>query len=250
MANYATREPRRPSESAADGASGAVDDGGDSALQPSPDRLAQRLLHRHVRDQRGRYRSRLLARGELQVLPRRTSRRLHLSPFVELYDVRFFRRQKDYLWQSALAVVAILAVLLMVDSVADAALAAGLGASAVIVFVHPSSRGASLRNLIGGHSLGLLVGVVASLIMFESGWHPVPDEFSHWIADIMAAGVLGVVIVLMAATDTEHPPAAATALGFALQSLAWQMVILFIVAVLVLALAKLALRNRLQDLID
>ncbi len=249
MANYATREPRRPSESAADGASGAVDDGGDSA-QPSPDGLAQRLLHRHMRDRRGRYRSRLLARGELQVLPRRTSRRLHLSPFVELYDVRFFRRQKDYLWQSALAVVAILAVLLMVDSVADAALAAGLGASAVIVFVHPSSRGASLRNLIGGHSLGLLVGVVASLIMFESGWHPVPDEFSHWIADIMAAGVLGVVIVLMAATDTEHPPAAATALGFALQSLAWQMVILFIVAVLVLALAKLALRNRLQDLID
>ena len=105
-----------------------------------------------------------------------------------------------------------------------------------------------------------MVGALASFLLFQSGWLPVAAggcrwlpvaaDLSHWAADVVAAGVLGVVIVLMAATDTEHAPAAATALGFALQSLAWQMVILFIAAVLVLAVAKVVLRNRLQDLID
>ena len=249
MADYATDKAR-----GADGpASQTQDDGngaGEADLDSNPSTDLEGFLQRRIRDDRGRYRSRLLARGEFQVLPRRVSRRLHLPPFIELYDVRFFRFHKVYLWQSGLAVLAILGVLLLVDSVADAALAAGLGSSAVIVFVHPTSRSASLRNLIGGHVLGLMVGALASFLLFQSGWLPVAADLSHWAADVVAAGVLGVVIVLMAATDTEHAPAAATALGFALQSLAWQMVILFIAAVLVLALAKVVLRNRLQDLID
>ena len=249
MADYATDPAPRVAETPAhqtqdDAGGGETDEPGARSS------TMQRLLQRRIRDDRGRYRSRLLARGELQVLPRRVSRRLNLPPFVELYDVRFFRFHKDYLWQSGLAVITILGVLLLMDSVADAALAAGLGSSAVIVFVHPTSRSASLRNLIGGHVLGLLVGTLASFLLFQSGWLPVAAELSHWAADIIAAGVLGVVIVLMAATDTEHPPAAATALGFALQSLALQLTILFVGAVLVLAVAKLVLRNRLRDLID
>ena len=130
------------------------------------------------------------------------------------------------------------------------AIAAGLGSSAVIVFVHPTSRSASLRNLIGGHLLGLLIGMLASLLVFHSGWEPVAADLSHWVVNIIAAGVLGIVILGMAVTDTEHPPAAATALGFALRSLAWQMVLLFVGAVLVLAITKIILRSRLQDLID
>ncbi len=249
MADYVTDQTPRVAETPAhqthdDAGGGETDEPGtrSSALQ--------RLLQRRIRDDRGRYRSRLVARGELQVLPRRVSRRLRLPPFIELYDVRFLRFHKDYLWQAGLAVLAILGVLLLVDSVADAAIAAGLGSSAVIVFVHPTSRSASLRNLIGGHVLGLLVGTLAAFLLFQSGWLPVAADLSHWAADIIAAIVLGVVIVVMGATDTEHPPAAATALGFALQSPALQLTILFVGAVLVLAVAKLALRNRLQDLID
>ena len=222
--------------------------GDDTTVQPPG--LLTRLFHRHVRDERGRYHSRLFARGELQVLPRRTSKRLRLPPYILLYDVRFFRMQKGYLWQSSLAVVAILAVLLLVDSVADAVLAAGLGSSVVIVFLHPTSRSAGLRNLVGGHILGSLAGAAASLLLFQSGWFPADAELYHWFADAVAAGVLGLVILLMAATDTEHPPAAATALGFALQSLEWPIVFLFGGAVIVLAVVKVVLRNRLQDLID
>ena len=85
-------------------------------------------------------------------MPRRMSRQFHLPPFVELYNVWFFRLEKRYLWQSALAAAVMLVVMLMVDSVADAVLAAGLGSSAVIVFVHPNSSSAALRHLVGGTS--------------------------------------------------------------------------------------------------
>ena len=62
-------------------------------------------------------------------MPRRISRRFHLPLFIELYNVRLFRLKTRYLWQSALAAVVMLIVMLMVDSVADAVLAAGLGSA-------------------------------------------------------------------------------------------------------------------------
>ena len=102
---------------------------------------------RRRREQRARqnisFFSRWLTHGELQLMPRRVSRRFHLPLFVELYNVQFFQLKRRYLWQSAIAA---LAVLLLVDSVADAILAAGLGSSAVIIFVHPNSSGAALRH--------------------------------------------------------------------------------------------------------
>ena len=70
----------------------------------------------------------------------------------------------------------------------------------------------------------------------------------HVAADIAAAITLGVVILLMSATDTEHPPAAATGLGFALQSLEYTLVLLFVAAVLMLAAGKVIFRRALRDL--
>ena len=60
--------------------------------------------------------------------------------------------------------------------------------------------------------------------------------------------------MLMAITDTEHPPAAATAPGFSLHSLDrlldWLQVGLFAEAELLPAVAKTLTRRQLQDLID
>ena len=191
---------------------------------------------------------RLATRGELQVMPRRISRKYHLPLFLALYNVQFIRLKGRYFWQAMVAAVVMLGVLLLVDSIADAVLAAGLGSSAVIVFVHPNSSSAALRHLVGGHILGLAVGALASFILFHAGWAPVADSAHHWIADLAAAITLGVVILLMSLTDTEHPPAAATGLGFALQSLDSTLVLLFVAAVLMLAAGKLIFRRALRDL--
>ena len=215
-------------------------------------RRARANSQRRARMHRGRgdygFFARLMARGELQLMPRRYSRRFHLPLYVELYNVQFFQLKKRYLWQSALAALVMLLVLLLVDSVADAVLAAGLGSSAVIVFVHPNSSGAALRHLVGGHLFGLAIGMLSAFLLFHSGWMHFPADVEHWAADVGAAITLGLVILLMSITDTEHPPAAATGLGFALQSLNVTVVILFVTAVLVLALSKVLLRRSLRDL--
>ena len=65
-----------------------------------------------------------------------------------------------------------LAILVFVDSLSDAALAAGLGSSVVIVFIYPSSHAAQARSLIGGHGLAMLVGSALSLVLFAA---PVAD---------------------------------------------------------------------------
>ena len=192
--------------------------------------------------------NRLITRGEIQVMPRRMSRKYHLPLFIVLYNVEFFRLRSRYLLQATVAAGVMLGVLLLVDSIADAVLAAGLGSSAVIVFVHPNSSSAAIRHLVGGHILGLAVGALASFILFHAGWVPDPGVSHHWVADAVAAVTLGVVILLMSATDTEHPPAAATGLGFALQSLETTLVLLFVAAVLMLAVSKVIFRRALRDL--
>ena len=79
----------------------------------------------------------------------------HYAPKVQLLDPQFRRSHKNYLIQVGLATAALFAILLLVDSLSDAALAVGLGSSAIIIFLSPSYRSASLRGLVGGHSWGL-----------------------------------------------------------------------------------------------
>jgi len=103
--------------------------------------------------------------GKLDVLPHWLSEQLHLLEDVEIIDPRFLRHSHIYLSQAFLAT---LTILLFVDSLADATLAAALGSSIVILFVHPSASAARARSVIGGHTLALLIGVGVSLLISNS----------------------------------------------------------------------------------
>jgi CBS-domain-containing membrane protein len=81
------------------------------------------------------------------------------------------------------------------------------GASAVILFLLPSSPVAQPRHVIGGHILSAIVGLVA-LTLFG------PTALA------MAVGV-GVAIVAMKLTDTLHPPAGANPLLVVMTSAPW-----------------------------
>ena len=52
--------------------------------------------------------------------------------------------------QSGLATVVMLVALIFVDSLSNAAIAAGLASSVVIIFVNPSNRTARIRSVVGG----------------------------------------------------------------------------------------------------
>jgi CBS-domain-containing membrane protein len=73
------------------------------------------------------------------------------------------------------------------------------GASAVLVFGAVRSPLAQPRNVIGGHVLSALVGVVAWRLL----------QADPWIAQAVAVATA---IALMHATRTLHPPGGATAL--------------------------------------
>jgi CBS-domain-containing membrane protein len=73
------------------------------------------------------------------------------------------------------------------------------GASAVLVFGAVRSPLAQPRNLIGGHMLSALVGVICWKLMHEN----------LWLAESLAVATS---IALMHATRTLHPPGGATAL--------------------------------------
>ncbi len=157
---------------------------------------------------------------------------------------RFFGR---YVFQSALATVAILAVLLFVDNLSQAALAAGLGSSVVILFVHPSSHSASPRSLVGGHTMALVMGSIFAILLFAG----LVDAFLTDMAALRNFTVAvsgGLLILGMAITDTEHPPAAGTVLGMATRPWELETFGIIIGAVVLLAVIQRILRPHLHDL--
>ncbi len=164
-----------------------------------------------------------------------------------LIDPKLRRFSLRYLSQAVLATLAILAVLLFVDSLSNAALAAGLGSSVVILFLHPSSQAAKGRSVVGGHAMALAIGSVFSLLLFAT---PVESFLQNLplIRNLALAVSVGLLMLVMAATDTEHPPAAGTVLGIATRSWEFQIALIIIVAVLLLAIIKLFLGEHLRDL--
>lgn len=84
---------------------------------------------------------------------------------------------------------------------------APFGASAVILFAIPTLPAAQPRNVIGGHLVAAVVGLIA-LELFGNTW---------WA---MALGV-GTAIALMLATRTVHPPAGANPILIAFSDADW-----------------------------
>ena len=170
------------------------------------------------------------------------------APKTHLLDPQFRHSHKNYLVQVVLATAAMFAILSMVDSLSDAALAAGLGSSVLIVFVNPSNRSAKPRSLIGGHVLGALIGLGFSLLLFSTPLEDVLAGATLLRGAILAASV-GVLMLAMSTTDTEHAPAAGTVLGIATKPLDPFTIPIIIGAVLLLVFIKFLLHRYLHDLI-
>ena len=152
-----------------------------------------------------------------------------------------------FVLQATLAAAVMLAVLAFVHSLSSAAIAAGLASSVVGIFIGPSNRTARIRAVVGGHWVALVLGSIFSAMLFLA---PVESFLSdrRILFDLSLATAVGVAMLLMAITNSEHPPAAGTALGMA--SREFDILIFFgiIGAVILLAVMKLAIRPHLRDL--
>lgn len=164
-----------------------------------------------------------------------------------IVDESFTRAPKKYIVQSLLATIAVAIILYFVEFVTHAAIVAALGASTFIVFAMPHSITAQPRRLVGGHIVGLVCGLICYFAFFAGPLGEITRnwEFIRWSVYALAVGLS---IFLMAITNTEHPPAASTALGIAAHEWSYQTIIFILLCAISLALIRRLLRGYLRDL--
>ena len=165
-----------------------------------------------------------------------------------LLDPKFRRQYKRYIFQALLATATMALILLLVDSLSTAAIAAGLGSSVVGIFINPTGATARLRAVVGGHTMALLLGSVFSFILFAGSIEGFIADHSQFHALMMALSV-GLLIPVMAVTDTEHPPAAGIAIGMASREWTPEVFGGILGALVLLGVIKLVLRRHLRDLL-
>ena len=144
---------------------------------------------------------------------------------------------KHYVLQSILATCSVFIVLYFL-SLQEAVIVASIGATAFIVFTMPNNITAQSRNVIGGHLIGLFYGFLFSLI-----------PHSALIFSILIYSLaVGASIFTMVVTDTEHPPAAGTALGVVITGIRLDVLITVVMSIIILSLIHRLFKPYLRDL--
>jgi CBS-domain-containing membrane protein len=149
-------------------------------------------------------------------------------------DKKFKKLWKYYIWQSFLAAVALFIILLFLDE-EKIVVISSMGATAFIVFAMPNAVSANSRNVIGGHLVCLILGLIFFFI-----------EMPHFYEFPL---VVGIAIFVMAALDVEHPPAVGTALAVLIHEVSTEVLFIIIAAAVILSACHYYLRNHLKDLV-
>ena len=162
---------------------------------------------------------------------------------------RQFRREsfKRYALQCGLAGLVVLLLLLILDAVTQTVLIAALGASAFIAFAVPRSLHSGARHMIGGYAIGIVAGCLMATL--ESAMNIQDVGLGHAVMVVFGAMAISLAMFTMVVTRTEHPPAAALALGLVLNE--WDLLTLAVVmaGIVALSLVKRLVLPMLLDLI-
>jgi len=142
-----------------------------------------------------------------------------------------------YVLQSLLATVVVY-VMLAVLRMENVVIVASLGSTAFVVFAMPTSLSAQPRNVVGGQLVGLACGSLGALVL-----HP----GSPYTVAVYALAV-GLSILVMVVTDTEHPPASGTALGVVTTGISLKVTLAVVTGAVILSLVHHFTKGALKDL--
>ncbi len=156
----------------------------------------------------------------------------HKIIFKVPIDEKFKKLWKYYIWQSFLATIAFF-ILLHVLEKERIVLISAMGSTAFIVFAMPNAVSAQSKNVIGGHLVGLILGMIFFFVKI-----PYLYEFPL---------VVGFAIFVMAALDVEHPPAVGTALAVVINEVSPDVSLIIIATAIILSICHYYLR--LKDLV-
>lgn len=164
-----------------------------------------------------------------------------------LIDKSFKKAPKSYIRQSLLAALVVAIILLFFRALGGVVIVAALGASTFVVFAMPNSVTAEPRRLIGGHVVGLLSGALCYFAFLGGNLYQLTTN-QDVLFTLAGALSVGLSIFLMTITDTEHPPAATTAIAIVANGWSYKVALLVVLSALCLALARRLLRPHLKDL--
>ena len=167
---------------------------------------------------------------------------------MEIIDKSFKRAPGNYVIQSLLAVVAVAVILFFIEVLTHAVIVAALGASTFIVFAMPHTIAAQARRLVGGHVVVVVCGCIFYYALVLIGYPEGLQLSQELVISIAGALSVGLAIFLMAITNTEHPPAAATALGIVIGGWSSGVIVFIFLGAVSLALTRRLLRGYLKDL--
>jgi len=165
---------------------------------------------------------------------------------MEILDPQFKKNPRPYIVQSLLALITFFVILLFVEKITQVVVVAALGASTFIVFSMPRLITAQPRRLIGGHFMGLISGS-ACHFLFIDGLNIIFSDTAI-VTAVSFAIAIALAMFLMAVTNTEHPPAAATSIGLLTAGWSWQIIFFVLVFAVSLAIIHRSLRRYLIDL--
>jgi CBS-domain-containing membrane protein len=133
------------------------------------------------------------------------------------------------------------------NAVTQTVLIAALGASAFIAFAVPLSLHSSPRHMIGGYIVGLASGCLMGFL--NNSLHLESAALAGATLIIFGAFAMSTAMFVMVVTRTEHPPAAALALGLVLNE--WNLLTLAVIlaGVIGLSLVKRMVLPMLMDLV-
>lgn len=165
-----------------------------------------------------------------------------------LFDKNLKPRIKNYAFQCSLATLALVIILLVQSALYSEAIVVSIASTAFTIFVFPDSVASTPRRVIGGQIVSILAGSLFFLLLqlppletMAAGAQLVPS---------VAAGLaVGLGILLMVATNTEHPPAAGVALGIVIDPWQWWAIAFVLAGALVLSVVRAALRPKIINLL-
>ena len=166
-----------------------------------------------------------------------------------IFDPKFKRGMLGYyVAQTAIATAFVFALLVVLYELGQLVIVAALGSSAFVVFAMPRRENSRARYVVGGHFFCFLTGTGLRLLTHD--WLFGYLEMSPTAEDIIACSLaVGTSLFVMVVTDTEHPPAAGTAVGTALADFSPQVAVSVILGAVMLCVGKLLLRRWLKDLL-
>ena len=154
---------------------------------------------------------------------------------------------RSYLYQAGLASLALLAILLIEQGVSNGIIVVTIASSTATVLLVPHSIASTQQRVIGGHVVSVIVGLaVWEILQLITGD---ATTASNTQIDIFGAAAVGLSVLMMATTNTEHPPAAGTAFGIIVVGFSFTFIAFILSAAVILSLVRAMLGKRLQNLL-